>query len=86
MKTATSCHLHFTLGHVEPCPGAACPFWEQDRCAVELLGTELERPDVARYLLGLRGRLEQGHDPAEQTRARAAFAELLPARERLLQV
>jgi hypothetical protein len=78
MKTATSCHLHFTLGRVEPCPGTACPFWERDGCALELLGTELERPDLARYLLGLRGRLEQAKDTSEQAGALAAFAELLP--------
>jgi hypothetical protein len=78
MKTATSCHLHFTLGHVEACPGAACPFWERDACALELLGVELERPDVARYLLGLRHRLEHARDERERTLALEAFAELLP--------
>jgi hypothetical protein len=79
MKTGTSCHLHFTLGHIEPCPEANCPFWEQDECALELLGPELERPDVARYLLGLRARLENAESASEREEALAAFAELVPS-------
>jgi hypothetical protein len=79
MKPTTSCHLHFTLGHIEPCPEAACPFWEQSDCALERLGVELERPDLARYLLTLRARLEYAQDSAERAQALAAFAELLPS-------
>ena len=79
MKTVTSCHLYFTLGHIEPCPEAACPFWEQNECALEMLGAQLERPDVARYLLSLRTRLEHAQDSSERAQALAAFAELLPS-------
>jgi hypothetical protein len=79
MKTTTSCHLHFTLGHVEPCPEADCPFWEQSTCALEALGVELERPDVARYLLSLRARLEYAQDAGERAQALQAFAELIPS-------
>jgi hypothetical protein len=79
MKDQTSCHLHFTLGRLEPCAGAACPFWEDDGCALEILGDQLERPDVARYLLSLRARLEYAQDAGERAGALEAFAALLPA-------
>lgn len=80
----TVCHLHFTLGTVEACPGGACPFWEQGGialpagCELERLGIDLDRPDLAEYLLELRVQLEAARDREEQEAARKAFAELVP--------
>ena len=78
------CHLHLTLGTVEACPGGACPFWEQGGvalpagCELERLGIDLDSPDLAKYLLGLREQLEAARNREEREAARKAFAELVP--------
>ena len=81
---AKTCHLHLTLGHVEACPGGACPFWEHGGtalpagCELERLGIDLGRPDLAEYLLDLRDQLETARDREERETARRAFSELVP--------
>ena len=55
------CTLQYTVGRVEPCPGAACPFWEgeQGACVLAPVRPELDgRPALAQHLLGLRRELE----------------------------
>jgi hypothetical protein len=53
------CDLYFALGEREECPGGECGFWEDGSCAFKNVSFEFEgRPDVARYLLGIRSELE----------------------------
>jgi len=53
------CDLHSAVGKLEECPRGECAFWEDGSCAFEDVRFEFEgRPDVARYLLGIRGELE----------------------------
>jgi hypothetical protein len=58
------CRIHLAVGRVEACPGARCAFWDLDEreleygCVLERLGIDLERPDLARYLVDLRAALE----------------------------
>jgi hypothetical protein len=79
------CHLHLALGTVEACPGGACPFWEHGGialpagCELERLGIDLDRPDLAEYLLELREQLEAARDREEREAARKTFAELVPS-------
>jgi hypothetical protein len=78
------CRLHLTMGHVEACPGQPCPFWEDGGvalppgCELERLAIDLERTDLARYLLELRENLESARDRQERDAARRVFAELVP--------
>ena len=79
-----TCHLHHTLGTAEACPGGACAFWEEGGaalpagCQLERLAVDLDRPDIAGYLLELRERLEAARDREERDAARRAFAEVVP--------
>jgi hypothetical protein len=78
------CHLHRALGTVVRCPEAACPFWEEGGvalpagCELERLAIELDRPDLAQYLLDLRRELEAARDREERDAVRKAFADLVP--------
>jgi hypothetical protein len=78
------CHLHLALGRVEACPGGACAFWEEGGialpagCELERLAIDLERPDLAEYLLEVRYKLEPARDREERDAARRAFAEVVP--------
>jgi hypothetical protein len=78
------CALHRTLGAVQACPGAACPFWEQggavlpSGCELERLAVDVERPDLAEYLLEIREQLESARNREERNAARRAFAGLIP--------
>jgi hypothetical protein len=82
--TRPLCRIRMTLGEVEACPRGACPFWEhggavvESACGLERLGLDLERPDLAEYLVELRGRLETARDEREREAARQAFAEIVP--------
>jgi len=84
MSEPTFCKLHGVLGGVEACPGGACAFWEdggaalEPGCSIERLAIDVERADVAEYLLELRAELEAARGRDEQTRARHAFAALVP--------
>jgi len=78
------CRIKLTLGDVEPCPKGACPFWEgggaliDEDCGLERRGIDLDRPDLASYLVELRKRLEDARDAAERAEARTALAGLVP--------
>jgi hypothetical protein len=59
------CKLYAVLGEARPCPRESCGLWEHGGevldgdCAVARLGLDLAgRPDLARWLLGLRRELE----------------------------
>jgi hypothetical protein len=72
MSDSRLCNLHLAEGREEPCPGAACAFWEaggavvEPGCAFDRVSLELEgRPHVARWLLGIRRELEGGRRIAQ---------------------
>lgn len=77
------CTLRLSTGVVETCPQERCAFWEpggavvEGGCAIERLGVCILGPDVARYLLQTRERLEQARDLSE---AEAAHREVAPHR------
>jgi hypothetical protein len=79
-----SCRITLAIGEVEECPQGACAFWEhggaviESACALERLQIDVRRPDLAAYLVELRGALEAARDAREREAARAAFAELVP--------
>ena len=78
------CRIKLALGEVEACPGGACPFWESGGalldagCSLERRGLDLDRPDLAAYLVALRRDLEAARDAAERAQARRVFAGLVP--------
>ena len=78
------CHIKLTLGEVEACPEGACPFWEvggavvESGCGLERLQLDLDRPDLAEYLVQLRRTLETARDARERKEARQALAGLVP--------
>ncbi len=82
--TARTCRIRQALGEIEQCPESACPFWEEGGalldagCALERQGIDLDRPDLAAYLDGLRRELELARDASERQAARRVFAELVP--------
>jgi hypothetical protein len=58
-----TCTLEAALGRMAPCPGPACPLWEEreGRCVIAGVERELlELPVVSAYLLELRHALEEG--------------------------
>jgi hypothetical protein len=72
------CDLHFATGAKEECPGADCAFWEDEGCVFERVSFEFEgRPDVARWLLGIRRELE-GARGVEPAGARGGLHAFLP--------
>ncbi len=77
------CRLHLAVGSVETCPGSECPFWEEGGdfdpdCGLEHLGLDLDRPDLADYLLELRRALEEARTLKERDTVRRAFSQLVP--------
>ena len=76
------CKLQSAVGRVEECSEGACPFWEPGgavlpgRCAVERLDL-VGRPDVVRWLLRIRKRLEHAATTDEQEESRRLFYRLL---------
>jgi hypothetical protein len=79
-----NCRLYVALGRAEACREGACPFWEEGGavlppgCALERLGLDVGRADIAQCLLDLRSELEQARDRDEAERARRACALLVP--------
>jgi len=77
------CRIHLAVGQVEACPGRACPFWElgdgafDEGCALERLALDLDRPDLAAYLLDLRETLERAGE-RERGRADRTDEQILP--------
>ena len=82
--TERLCRIKLAVDEVEACPQGACPFWEhggavvESGCGLERLQLELDRPDLAEYLVGLRHLLETARDGREREAARQAFAGLVP--------
>jgi hypothetical protein len=67
-----------SLGEREPCPGELCPFWEGGSCA--LRHVELQaRPELAEFLLELRGELESARAREAAGTDRRLFFERLNA-------
>jgi hypothetical protein len=78
------CRIKLTVSEVQACPEGACPFWEhggavlESRCGLERLQLDLDRADLAGYLVELREQLEAARDDQERRAARQAFAVLVP--------
>jgi hypothetical protein len=78
------CRIKLALDELELCPEGACPFWEaggavlEAGCGLERLQLDLGRPDLAGYLVELRGALETARNASERNEARRAFAGLVP--------
>jgi hypothetical protein len=74
------CTLRLATGVIEFCPQQRCAFWEaggavlEGGCVIERLGLDVRRPDVARYLLEARERLDKARDLAEAEAAQREFA------------
>jgi hypothetical protein len=75
------CRLKSAVGQVEICPEGGCPFWEPDvpfgaRCAIDELDLAA-RPELAEWLLGIRGKLELAETRAAEDEARRDLYRLL---------
>jgi len=77
METQT-CRMKRSLGEIETCPGARCPFWEDGSCAFRNLPLH-GRPELAQFLLSLRGELERARAEEDAASARHRFYERLNA-------
>jgi hypothetical protein len=81
---ARVCRIKATLDEHEACPEGACPFWEAGGavvdagCGLERLQLELDRPELAAYLLELRSMLQTARGATEREEARRAFSEIVP--------
>jgi hypothetical protein len=82
--TRPPCRIKAAIGEAESCPEGACAFWEhggaviESGCALERLALEIDRRDVAEYLVELRQALEKARDDGERETARKAFGALVP--------
>jgi len=78
------CRIKLAVDEVEACPQGECPFWEhggaviEPGCGLERLQLELDRPDLAEYLVNLRRTLESARDARERQVARKALDDLWP--------
>ena len=74
------CTLRLATGALELCPQERCAFWEtggavvEGGCVIDRLGLDVRRPEVARYLLDARERLEQARDLSESEAVHREFA------------
>jgi len=81
---APRCRLHSALGRSESCPGPDCPFWEEGGavvsagCALERLALDVERrPQLARALRHVLGKLERSRTREDRDEAYALFLRLV---------
>jgi hypothetical protein len=78
------CRIKLAVHELEICPEGACPFWEtggavvEPGCGLERLQLDLDRPDLAEYLVELRRTLETARNATEHAEARRALAGLVP--------
>jgi hypothetical protein len=72
------CRMNESLGEIESCPGALCPFWEEGSCAFRSLEFR-GQPELAGYLLQLRGELESARAREDANAARRLFFHRLNA-------
>ncbi len=76
------CSLDVAVGKTRACPEDACPFWEPGgaalgaRCAFEQLDIA-DDPELAEWLLEIRGRLASASSAADEDAARSLFRNLL---------
>jgi hypothetical protein len=83
IETPTCSIRHTAQGVREPCPRQRCAFWEpggavlEAHCAIERLGIDVGRADLAAYLLEVREQLEQARDLAEAEAAHREFSRRL---------
>ena len=78
------CRIKLAVDEAEACPQGMCPFWEHGNgvhepgCGLERLPLELDRPDLAEYLVELRRSLETTRSAREREMARQALVDLWP--------
>lgn len=78
------CRIKLAVHELEVCPEGACPFWEaggavvEPGCGLERFHLDVDRPDLAEYLVELRRALETAQDTVERAEARQALAGLVP--------
>lgn len=72
------CRLKEILAQPERCPGELCAFWEGGSCALERIDLR-DRPELAGFLLDLRGELESFRDAEDASAARRRFFQRLNA-------
>ncbi len=81
---AQTCALRMIAeGRSEACSRDRCSFWEpggavvEGRCLIERLGVDIRRPELAAYLIEVRGRLEQARDLSAAEAAHREFSRRL---------
>jgi hypothetical protein len=78
---ASLCTLQYAVGRTEACPGARCPFWEEEvevGCVVRPIERQLiDQPALAQHLLELRADLDRARHGGEQEESRRLFYHLL---------
>lgn len=76
------CRIASSGDGAEPCVEGACPFWEHGTaeagCALERLQLELDRPDIAAYLLDMRRALDAARTVRARDEARRLQSALWP--------
>lgn len=78
------CRIKLAVHELEACPEGACPFWEaggavaEPGCGLERLHLDVDRPDLAEYLVELRRKLENARGAVEREEALHALAGLVP--------
>lgn len=77
---ASLCTLQYAVGRTEACPGARCPFWEEEvevGCVVRPIVRQLiEQPALAQHLLELRADLDCARTGGEDRASRRLFYRL----------
>jgi hypothetical protein len=70
-------------GKAEECPRDRCVFWEprtpwtDGSCVLDRTGVDINRPDLAGYLIEVRDRLEQVRELSEAEEAHREFSRRL---------
>jgi hypothetical protein len=76
-----ACRLKESVAEVEPCPGPPCPFWDARQageCVLKRVDLQ-DRPELARFLLSIRGDLESMREVEDGETARRLFFQRLNA-------
>lgn len=79
-ESVRRCSLQSAVGHVQPCPGSHCPFWDEGGAVLEG-GCMLERmlppedwtPELAARWLALRRSIDRARDAGRLDEVRALF-------------